>query len=166
MFKFKLRMLINFCQEVINQFFLGDDSLIKVRSVPKHFSSSSTNLKNHDTMLQNHRCLPASQLQQDLNGARVSAKHKMLRLCLRAKRGTHECCAQFNAEPFMTVDEWKSVLEFEAALRETSRLAAICQNEEKLNSACRLVVRGHARDRLHGDNMMCVDVDNWSAKKE
>ena len=78
----------------------------------------------------------------------------------------HECCAQFNVEPFLTVGEWKSVLEFEAALRETSCLTTTCQNEEKLNSACGPVMRGHMHDHLSSDTMTCIDVDNWSAKKE
>ena len=166
MFKFKSCLLITFCQEVINQFVLGDNSLVKVHSVSKHFSSSSANRKNHDTMFQNHRYLPTSQLQQDLSGTRILARHELLRSCLRAKRSTHEHCAQLNVEPFLTLDEWKSVLEFEAALREASRLTTTCQNEEKLNSACGPVIRGCKHDRLSSDAMMCADVDDWSAKKE
>ena len=132
--------------------------------MPKPFSSTSVNRENYDTMLQSHRCLPTNQLQHDLNGTRIAAKHELLRSCLRAKRGMHECCSQLNAEPFLTEEEWKHVMEFEAALRETSHLTTICQNEEKLNSACGPVMRGRTHDRLSSNTMMCMDVDNWSSK--
>ena len=58
------------------------------------------------------------------------------------------------------------MIEFEAVLRETSRLATTCQNEENLNSASRPVMRGCLHDRLSSDTMMCTDVDDWSSKKE
>ena len=141
MFQFKSYVFITINQETVNPFVLGDLLIIKVYNMTKHFSSTSNNRKNYDAMLQNHRCLPTNQLQQDLNGTRIAAKHNLLRSCLRAKRGTHEYCVQFNIEPFLTPDEWKSVLEFEAMLRETSRLTTIFQNEEKLNSAYGPVVR-------------------------
>ena len=78
----------------------------------------------------------------------------------------HEYCAKFNVEPFLMVDEWKSVLEIEAVLKETSRLTTIYQNEEKLYSAFGPAMRGRAHDRWPSDAIACVDVDNWSSKKD
>ena len=123
-------MLIAFHQEIVNLLALGDSLTNKVHNMSKHFSSSGTNRKNYDTMLQNHHYLPTNQLQQDLNGTRIAAKHKLFQSCLRAKRVMKEHCAMFQIEPFFTEDEWRSVNEFEAALRETSRLTTIFQNEE------------------------------------
>ena len=57
------------------------------------------------------------------------------------------------------------MMEFEAVLRETSRLTTMCQNEEKLNSAYGPVMRGCLHDRLSSNTMMCMDVDNWSSRK-
>ena len=90
-----------------------------------HFSSTSTNRKNYDAMLQNYRYLPTNHLQQDLNETIIVAKHKLFQSCLRAKRAMKECCEEFQIEPFLTEDEWRSVNEFEAAFRETSRLTTI-----------------------------------------
>ena len=52
-----------------------------------------------------------------------------------------EHCREFNARSFLMEDEWKSVREFEATLKETSRLTSICQNEQKLNAAHGPVMR-------------------------
>ena len=88
-------------------------------------SSTSSNQKNYNMILTKHPYLPANQLEQDHNGTRIVAVYKLLRSALRVKRGIKECCREFNARSFLLKDEWKSVREFEAILRETSRLATI-----------------------------------------
>ena len=92
-------------------------------------------------MLATHLCLSTNQLEQDYNGTRIIASYKLHRSDLRVKRGTQEFCRQFNVEPFPSEEEWKTAGEFEGALRETSRLTTICQNEEKLTLACGPVTR-------------------------
>ena len=77
-------------------------------------------------MLTKHPYLPTTQLEHDHNGTRIVAVHKLIRSALRVKRGTKEHCREFNVRPFLTEDEQKSVREFEAILRETSRLTTIC----------------------------------------
>ena len=44
-----------------------------------------------------------------------------------------EHCRMRDLEPFLTTDELKATMEFKGALRETTRLTTVCQNEEKLN---------------------------------
>ena len=66
----------------------------------------------------------------------------------------------------MSEDEWKAIREFEGVLRESSRLTAICQNEEKLNSACGPVMRKALHDSSSRDAMSLIDVDDWSSNKE
>ena len=97
-----------------------------MHNTSKIFSATSVNRKNYDAMLQRHLHLPTNQLQHDLNGTRIAAKCELIRSCLREKRGTHEYCSQFNVEPFLTEVKLKSVMEFEAALREISRLTTVC----------------------------------------
>ena len=64
-----------------------------------------------------------------------------MRLALRVKTYVTEHCQQFEFEPFLAEDEWKATREFEGILRETSRLTTVCQNKDKLNSACVPVTR-------------------------
>ena len=66
----------------------------------------------------------------------------------------------------MSEDEWKAIREFEGVLRESSRLTEICQNEEKLNSACGPVMRKALHDSSSRDAMSLIDVDDWSSNKE
>ena len=59
----------------------------------------------------------------------------------------------------MTGDEWKATREFEGALRETSRLTTVCQNEEKLNSAHGLAMHKALHDTLSRDCMALMNDD-------
>ena len=117
-------------------------------------------------MLKPHLFLLTNQLEQDHNGTRIAAVHELLRSTLRMKRGTQECCWQFNVEPFLSEKEWKTNREFEGVLRETSRIETIYQNEEKLNSAHAPAMRKALHDSLSRDAMSLIDVDNWSSNEE
>ena len=66
----------------------------------------------------------------------------------------------------MSEDGWKATREFEGALRETSSLTTICQNEEKLNSARGPVMRKALHDISSRDAMSLIDVDDWSSDKK
>ena len=45
-------------------------------------------------------------------------------------------------------------------------MAKICQNEEKMNGACRPLMRKELHDSLPRCTMTLVDVEEWSAHKE
>ena len=94
-----------------------------------------------------HLYLPPNRLEQDNNGERIMAACRFLKSSLRLKKGAYSCCLKFGAAPFLAEEEWKSEGEFEKILRDTSRLTAACQNEEKLSGACGLVVR---KSHQHG----------------
>ena len=85
-----------------------------------------------------------------------------MRSTLRVKRGMKEHCREFNTRSFLTEDEWKLIRLFEATLRETSRLTTICQNEDKLNTTCRPVMRKASHDGLNRKTMTLIDVEDWS----
>ena len=74
-------------------------------------------------------------MEKDNDGARIVVACKLLKSALRIKRGTAVYCREFNTPQFLTEDDWRTVSEFEAILRDTSRLTLVCQNEEKLNAA-------------------------------
>ena len=51
-------------------------------------------------MLDKNRYSPRNQLQQDHNGARIVAAHKLLKSALRIKTGTQACCKGFKIPMF------------------------------------------------------------------
>ena len=93
----------------------------KLHKIVKFFSSTITNRKNYDSVLEKHRCLPTNQLEQDHDDTRIVAACKLLKSELRTKRGTIVCCQKFNMPQFLAEDEWKTVGEFESILRDKSR---------------------------------------------
>ena len=105
----------------------------KFHGIVKHFSSVSANRKNYDSALHEHRCLPSNRLDQDHNGTRIVALNRLLKSALTLKIGTHTYCNKFNMPPFFIDEEWKTMGEFEAILRDASRLITICLNEKKIN---------------------------------
>ena len=54
----------------------------------------------------------------------------------------------------------------EGMIREASRLTTNCQNEEKLNVACRPAMRKALHDSLPRDAMALIGVEDWSTNKE
>ena len=126
----------------------------------KHFSSTMKNRKNHNAMLDKHRCFPTNQLEQDRDGTKIISPCKLIKLALIIKIGAKECCRKFKLHNFPTEDEWRTVTEFEGMLRETSRLTEICQNENKLNGACGPVMRKSLHDRSHRDTMLLINIEN------
>ena len=95
-----------------NNFPDGDELMNKSHFMAKYFSSSSLNRKNYNKMLAKHLCLPSNQLEQDHNITRIATVHKLIRSALRVKRGITEHCRQFNADPFLSEDEWKTARDF------------------------------------------------------
>ena len=140
--------------------------MTKLHHMEKHFSSTSTNRKNYDNVLKHHLCLPTNQLEQDHNGTRIAVVYKILRSALRVKRGMQYHCRQFSVEPFLSEEEWKTTRDFKSVLRETSRLASICQNEEKLNSGHGPVMRKALHDILSRDTTSLIVIDDWNSNKE
>ena len=138
----------------------------KSHFVVKKFSLTMSYRKNYNEMLDKRRFLPINKLEQDHNGTRTVAACKLIKSALRIKRGTLECCREFKIPDFLTEEDWKKVREFEGTLRETSRLTAICQNEDKLNGACGLVMRKALHDILSRDTMALIYVEQWSDHKE
>ena len=57
----------------------------KLNNMVKHFSSTITNRKNCNDVLENHRYLPTNQSEQDHNGARIVTECKLIKLALRKK---------------------------------------------------------------------------------
>ena len=64
----------------------------KLHNMVKHFSSTITNRKNYNDMLEKHRYLPTSQLEQDHNDSRIVAACKLIKLAIITKRGTEIYC--------------------------------------------------------------------------
>ena len=91
---------------------------------------------------------------------------KLLKPALRIKIGTLFCCSQFSMLQFLTEDEWKTVGEFEAIIRDTSRLTSVFQNEEKLNGARGPVMRKSLHDSLSRGTMRVFNADHWSSNKD
>ena len=91
---------------------------------------------------------------------------KLLKTVLITKAYAFVCCNQFNIPQFLTEEEWKTVRKFEAILRETFRLTAACQSEEKLNGAYGPVMRKYLHDNLSRGNMCVINTDLWSSSKE
>ena len=56
-------------------------------------------------------------------------------------------------------------MEFEGVLRETTPLTTVCQNEDKLNSACGPVLRKNLHDSLSIDFISLTNADQWSSNK-
>ena len=73
-------------------------------------------------------------------------------------------CTKFNMPPFLT-EEWKTVGEFEAILRDASRLTTIFQNEERMNGAHGHVMGIFFNDSLSGRTMCMINAGLWSSKK-
>ena len=67
---------------------------------------------------------------------------------------------------FLTESEWRTVGEFEAILRDASRLTTFCQNEYKLNGACGPVMRNFLHDSLSSTTMKVINYDAWSSDKD
>ena len=143
----------------------GNDITEKLHVMVKHFSSDSANRKKCDSELEEHRCLSTTQLEQDHNGTRIVAAHRLLKLALRLKTGTHLFSNKFNMLSFLTDKERKTAGEFEAIIRETSRLTAIFHNEEKLNGVCGTVVRKFLHDRLSRGTMCMINDGLWSGNE-
>ena len=76
---------------MVEKFPDGDELMNKSHCVAKK-SSSSLNRKNCNTILGNHLYLPSNQLEQDNDGTRISAVHKLVQSVLRVKRGIAEHC--------------------------------------------------------------------------
>ena len=129
----------------------------------KHFSSTSSNRKNYNAMIAKNLCLPTNELEQDHNGTRIVAACKLTKSALRVKRGIKEFCGEFKVRCFFTEDDWKTVMKFEGTLPETSRSNAICQNEDKLNSAWGPVMKKALHDSLSRDTMTLTGVELWSS---
>ena len=81
-------------------------------------------------------------------------------------RGTLVCIHQFNTPHFLVEDKWKTVGVFEAILRDTSRLTAVFQDDEKLNGACGPVMQKSLHDRLSRVTMRMINSDQWSSNKD
>ena len=81
------------------------------------------------------------------------------------KRGTIIYYHQFNMLQFLTEDGWKTVGEFEAILRDKSRVTLVCQNEEKLNGACEPVMQNYLHDSLSRATMLLINAEQWSSEK-
>ena len=137
----------------------------KLHHMAKYFSSSGSNRKNYNNMLFLNLYFPTNQLEQDLNGTRISSLCKLMRSTLRAKADMIEGFRLHELEPFMTDDEWKATREFEGALRETSRLTTMCQNEDKLNSAHGPVMRKVLDDGLSCETMKVMITNDLISNK-
>ena len=79
-------------------------------------------------MLEKHRHLPTNQLEQDHNSTMIVDALKFLKSELITKRGIIVHCREFNTLQSLVDDYWKTISEFEAILRDTSRLTLVCQN--------------------------------------
>ena len=67
---------------------------------------------------------------------------------------------------FLTEDEWKTVGEFEAILRDTLRVIFVIQKEEKLNEACEPVMHKFLHDSSFRETMRMINADKWSSNKD
>ena len=63
-------------------------------------------------MLAKYLCLRTNRLEQDHNGTRIATVCKIFRFALRVKRGLAEHYQQFNADPFLLENEWKTHRKF------------------------------------------------------
>ena len=76
------------------------------------------------------------------------------------------CCDKFEfPPPLLTKEEWKPSGKFEAILNDTSKLTTICQNEEKLNGACGLVMRKVLHDGFSCRTMKVMSTNELSSNK-
>ena len=66
---------------------------------------------------------------------------------------------------FLADDDWKAISEFEAIFSDTSRLTLVCQNEEKLNGACRPVMWKSLHDSVPRETMELINARKWSSYK-
>ena len=60
---------------------------------------------------------------------------------------------------FVVENDWKTVSEVEAILRDTSLLTLVCQNEEKLNGACRPVMQNYLHDSLSREAIRLINAN-------
>ena len=131
----------------------------KSHNMVKHFSSTITKCKNYNDELQQHRCLPTNQLEQDHDGTRIVVACKLMKSSLRMKRGTAENCREFKMPEFVTEEDWRTVREFEGNLHKKSRWTKVCQNEEKLNGVCGPVMRKYLCDILSRSTMLLMNTE-------
>ena len=97
-------------------------------------------------MLDMHRCLPTTQLQQYHDGTMIVAVCKLIKSVLRIKRGTVIHYQEFGTPTFLTEYDWMIIGKFQSILRATLRLTLVCQNEEKLNGADAPVMNKYLHD--------------------
>ena len=83
--------------------------MAKPHNMVKHFSSTISNRKNYNGMLDKHRYSSTNQLQQDHNGNRIVAAHELLKSAFRTKTGTKAHCEDCETPLFLTETEWKTV---------------------------------------------------------
>ena len=100
------------------------------------------------------------------NGTRTSEVFNLTQSCLRLKLVVLTCYERFNAQHFLTEEQWKTPVEMEAALHESSRLATSCQNENNLNTWCTPVMSNLLHGALSSGNLNLIDTDTLSTNKE
>ena len=131
----------------------------KLHDGVKHFSLTISNRKKFDSVLWKHHFLTTNQLEQDHNCSRIVTAFKLLKSSLRTKRGTPFCYKKFNTPQFLAEDDWKTIIEFKAILRDKSRLTLVCQNKEKINGAYGPVMWKSLNDSLSRVAMRFINAE-------
>ena len=72
---------------IINKFLEGDEIMEKLHCMVKIFSSTISNRKNYEYVLDDHRCLPTNQLKKDHNVTRIIHVNVLLKSALRTNTG-------------------------------------------------------------------------------
>ena len=62
---------------------------------------------------------------------------------------------------FIDNDEWKFTVEVESIFLIIRDNGFLSQNESKLNAAFGLVARRYVHEKITGDNLSIIDMDNW-----
>ena len=66
---------------------------------------------------------------------------------------------------FLDNDDWLFISEDEAILRISKENIVLSQNEIKLNADFGVFYRRYAHEKITGDNLSIIDMDNWDGNK-
>ena len=118
-------------------------------------------------MLQSNPHLPSTRIQRDLNGTRISSVYNLVRLSMRAKRSllAYKDLYPNTVPELLDNDDWKFTVEVEAILRIIKDNVVLSQNESKLNADFGVFDRRYAHEKITGDNLSIIDMDNWDGTK-
>ena len=148
----------------VNPFNEGKDLVKKFQDQAKHFHSTPANQMKLDNLLDRNKDLPNAKIQRDLNETRISARWNLLCSSLRMKKPMRLYEVEHGIA-FLSEQDWKAGLDFEAVLNCSRKLCTLSQCENYFVASFGAVVRMDCHRTLTSEKIMVADLDNWQKDK-